>query len=92
MPRVGDSVLGCCQTGHIARMHSFFVSLLFALAWIGQNECFVLVFLVGGACHNFRSHARGGGGSGAGVLSCSEHAIFLLIVFSKIGLGLDGFR
>ena len=34
----------------------------------------------------------GAGAFGAGVLSCSEHAIFLLIVFSKIGLGLDGFR
>ena len=40
-------------------------------------------FLVGGG--------GGGGGSGAGVWSCSEHALFLLIVFSTIGLGLDGF-
>ena len=37
----------------------------------------------------FRFHAFGG--SGAGVWSVSEHAIFLLLVFSIIGHILDGF-
>ena len=48
-----------------------------------EKEYFILGgFLVGGACHNFRFHALGGVGvSGAGVWSCSEHAIFLLLVF-----------
>ena len=79
------------------RMHSFLVvSRLFALAWIGQKrECFVLFVVWGGGLPaiilGFMSLGGVGGVcSSAGVWACSEHAIFLLLVFS-IGHGLDRF-
>mgnify|MGYP003691670563 CR=1 FL=1 len=41
--RDGDSVLRRGEIGHIVKMHCFFVSLLFAWAWIGKRASIVIL-------------------------------------------------